>query len=140
MNSLEKDSDIEEERRLCYVAVTRAKIKLYLVNAQMRIQFGQDMTNPESIFIKEINEDLLEKIVPEETFAFESRKTPRRIEKEEKYNKEEDVDINVGDNVYHEVFGQGKVVGISGSIASIAFKHPYGIKKLIKNHKSITKI
>ncbi len=140
MNSLEKDSDIEEERRLCYVAVTRAKIKLYLVNAQMRIQFGQDMTNPESIFIKEINEDLLEKIVPEETFTFESRKTPRRIEKEEKYNKEEDVDINVGDNVYHEVFGQGKVVGISGSIASIAFKHPYGIKKLIKNHKSITKI
>jgi len=140
MNSLEKDSDIEEERRLCYVAVTRAKIKLYLVNAQMRIQFGQDMSNPESIFIKEINEDLIEKVVPEETFTFEHKQTPRRIEKEEKYNNEEDVDINVGDNVYHEVFGQGKVVDISGSIASIAFKHPYGIKKLIKNHKSITKI
>ena len=55
-------------------------------------------------------------------------------------SKDEEVDYNVGDYVYHEVFGQGKVVEISDSLMSIAFKHPYGIKKLMKNHKSISKI
>ena len=46
----------------------------------------------------------------------------------------------VGDFVYHDVFGQGKIIELSGSIATIAFKHPHGIKKLMKNHKSLKKI
>ena len=50
------------------------------------------------------------------------------------------MDYVVGDFVYHDVFGQGKIIELSGSIATIAFKHPHGIKKLMKNHKSIKKI
>ena len=134
INSFESNSELEEERRLCYVAITRAKIKLYLVNALERIQYGNYVANPPSRFIDEINKELLN-IIGEEPKQFE-----RKINLEEKYNNEEEVDLNVGDNVYHEVFGQGKVVDISGSIASIAFKHPYGIKKLLKNHKSISKM
>ena len=134
MNSFNSNSELEEERRLCYVAITRAKIKLYLINALERIQYGNYVNNPPSRFISEINSDLLE-FMGEKPKQFEEK-----INIEEKYNNEEEVDLNVGDNVYHEVFGQGKVVSISGSIASIAFKHPYGVKKLLKNHKSISKI
>jgi len=54
MNSLLVDSELEEERRLCYVAITRAKEKLYIANAMTRMMFGRDSTNPPSRFIFEI--------------------------------------------------------------------------------------
>ena len=133
INSLLNSNELEEERRLCYVAITRAKEKLYIVNARNRVLFGTDTANVPSRFIKEINQDLLDK-------KFEEKEVEEKVDVEEKFYKNEEVDYNVGDYVYHEVFGQGKVVDVSGSLVSIAFKHPYGIKKLMKNHKSITKI
>ena len=133
INSLLNNNELEEERRLMYVAITRAKEKLYIVNAQNRMLYGQDTANVPSRFIKEINKDLIDK-------QFEEKEVETKVNVEEKFYKDEEVDYNVGDYVYHEVFGQGKVVEISGSLISIAFKHPYGIKKLMKNHKSITKI
>ena len=125
---------MEEERRLCYVAITRAKNKLFLVNAKQRMLFGHEGANPPSRFIKEINPELIDGV------EITKDEDTEKINIESKYNAMDEVDINVGDYVYHEVFGQGKVVDISGDIASIAFKHPYGIKKLLKNHKSISKI
>ena len=133
VNSLLNDSELEEERRLMYVAITRAKDKLYIVNARNRMLFGQETSNVASRFISEIYENLLDK-------KFEEKESSPKVNVEEKFYKDEEVDYNIGDYVYHEVFGQGKVVDISGSLISIAFKHPYGIKKLMKNHKSITKI
>lgn len=44
----------------------------------------------------------------------------------------EDANYKKDDYVYHEVFGQGKVLDVNGSVVTIAFKHPYGIKKLMK--------
>lgn len=133
VNSLMDNSELEEERRLCYVAITRAKDKLYLVNSRMRTLFGKEQSNPASRFISEINQDLLEKSFKDK----EEEKT--KINKEELFHKD-NVDYVVGDFVYHDVFGQGKIIEISGSIATIAFKHPHGIKKLMKNHKSLKKI
>ena len=133
VNSLLNSSELEEERRLCYVAITRAKEKLYIVNARNRMIFGQETTNVPSRFINEISSDLLDK-------KFEEKEIETKVNVEEKFYKDEEVDYNVGDFVYHEVFGQGKVVDIQGSLISIAFKHPFDIKKLMKNHKSITKI
>ena len=133
INSILNGNELEEERRLMYVAITRAKEKLYLVNAKNRMMFGQDTANVPSRFIKEINQDLLNK-------KFEEKEKEEKISIEDKFYKDEEVDYNVGDYVFHEIFGQGKVVEIQGSLMSIAFKHPYGIKKLMKNHKSITKI
>ena len=133
INSILNENELEEERRLMYVAITRAKEKLYIVNAQNRMLYGQDTANVPSRFIKEINKDLIDK-------QFEEKEVETKLNVEEKFYKDEEVDYNVGDYVYHEVFGQGKVVEISGSLISIAFKPPYGIKKLMKNHKSITKI
>ena len=54
--------------------------------------------------------------------------------------KDEDVSYQVGDLVYHETFGTGKVTEVSNTLISVAFKHPYGIKKLMKNHKKLSKI
>ena len=133
MNSLMNNSDLEEERRLCYVAITRAKEKLYLVNARLRMMFGHDCTNLPSRFIGEINKDLLDGYVSEDNFKEE------KIDIEEKFYKD-DVDYKKDDYVYHEIFGQGKVINVSGSLVTIAFKHPYGIKKLMKNHKSLSKV
>ena len=133
MNSLMNNSDLEEERRLCYVAITRAKEKLYLVNARLRMMFGHDCTNLPSRFIGEINKELLDGYVSEDNFKEE------KIDIEEKFYKD-DVDYKKDDYVYHEIFGQGKVINVSGSLVTIAFKHSYGIKKLMKNHKSLSKV
>ena len=132
LNSLMSSSETEEERRLCYVAITRAKEKLYLLNARRRVLFGEDSINPPSRFISEIDESLIDS---------NTRKTEevKHINKEDVI-RDEDVDYKVGDYVVHEHFGAGKVVDVTNSLVSVAFSHPYGIKKLMKNHKSLTKV
>ena len=52
----------------------------------------------------------------------------------------DDVDYGPGDKVMHDVFGEGVVISIDGSVVSIAFAHPHGVKKLLKGHKSIKKV
>lgn len=59
--SFESESELEEERRLCYVGITRAKEHLWLMNAKKRTLFGQVSMNFPSRFIKEINSDLIDK-------------------------------------------------------------------------------
>ena len=61
------NEEIEEERRLMYVAVTRAKERLFITNARERLLYGTTQRNIESRFCKEINKDLIEKIGSEET-------------------------------------------------------------------------
>ena len=134
INSLMENSELEEERRLCYVAITRAKDDLHLVNARRRTLFGNEQVNPVSRFIGEIPESLLD--------ANKEEDIPK---KEEKINlddmiRTEEVDYNVGDYVYHETFGTGRVTEVSGGLISVAFKHPHGIKKLMKNHKKLSKV
>lgn len=133
MNSLMENSELEEERRLCYVAITRAKKKLYLVNARRRTLFGREQVNPPSRFIGEINNNLIHSNVSEEN------KTIPKIDTEGMFRKE-DIDYQVGDYVYHESFGTGRVVEVTSTLVSVAFKHPYGIKKLMKNHKKLSKV
>ena len=134
LNSLMENSELEEERRLCYVAITRSKKTLHLVNAKRRTLFGKDQINPPSRFISEINSNLIESNVIE-----------KEVEQKEKVNvkemfREEDVDYQVGDYVYHETFGSGKVVEVTNTLVSVAFKHPFGIRKLMKNHKKLAKV
>ena len=134
INSLMEASELEEERRLMYVAITRAKDDLHLVNARRRTLFGNEQINPVSRFIGEINSDLIESNVNDEP-----KKVEEKIEVEEMF-REEEVDYQVGDYVYHETFGAGRVVEVSNTLVSVAFKHPHGIKKLMKNHKKLSKV
>ena len=135
MNSLMENMALEEERRLCYVAITRAKDNLHLVNARHRTLFGKEQVNPVSRFMSEINPGLLETNVKEE----ELPKKEEKIDTTEMF-REEEVDYKVGDYVYHETFGTGKVVEVTSTLVSVAFKHPHGIKKLMKNHKKLSKV
>lgn len=134
MNSLMETSELEEERRLCYVAITRAKDDLHLINARRRTLFGKEQINPVSRFIGEISSDLMETNIKEEQSVKEEK-----IEVEEMFRQEE-VDYQVGDYVYHETFGTGRVVEVTNTLVSVAFKHPHGIKKLMKNHKKLSKV
>lgn len=131
VNSLEEGS-LEEERRLCYVAITRAKKKLYLVNALRRMLFGRSSVNMPSRFINEIDKKYMD--MPEKKVnVIDSVK----IDKSKMFN--EDNGLKPGDNVIHDTYGEGVVVNVDKSIATIAFKGQ-GIKKLMKNHKSIKKV
>ncbi len=134
INAMMDNSEIEEERRLCYVAITRARKQLYLVNARKRTIFGKEEVNIASRFLKEIDPELMEVSGKENKFS-----------QEEKFNKEEmirkdPVDYQVNDHVYHETFGFGIVREVSNTLVTVAFKLPHGIKKLLKSHKGLRKV
>jgi DNA helicase-2/ATP-dependent DNA helicase PcrA len=63
----------------------------------------------------------------------------QRVDYEDNYTNE-DINFSIGDVVAHTVFGSGVVVGIKGNFLDIAFKAPYGVKTLLKNHKSIKRM
>ena len=134
MNSLMENSELEEERRLCYVAITRAKDDLHLINARRRTLFGTEQVNPVSRFMGEISKDLIESNAKDELPHQEEK-----INVGEMFRKEE-VDYEVGDYVYHESFGTGRIVEVTNTLVSVAFKHPHGVKKLMKNHKKLSKV
>ena len=126
---------IEEERRLCYVAITRAKKNLWMLNAKRRMLFGNTQINMPSRFMDEIDSKYIET---------ENNRTGIvdkmvNFVKEDKFRKE-DVSYQMGDHVRHDEFGEGVVVSVDGSLITIAFPHPYGIKKMMAKHKSITKV
>ncbi len=131
VNCIEGPEGLEEERRLCYVAITRAKKKLYLLNALKRTLFGRTSVNMPSRFIAEIDKDLID--MPEK----KTISINQRIDKSKMFN--DDNGLKAGDNVVHDTYGPGVVVNVDKSIATIAFKGQ-GIKKLMKNHKSIKKV
>ena len=126
---------IEEERRLCYVAITRAKKNLWMLNARKRMLFGNTQLNMPSRFMDEIDSRYIE---------CENNKTSI-ISKASNFVKgnmfrNDDVSYSVGDHVRHDEFGEGVVVAADKTLVTIAFPHPYGIKKMMAKHKSITKI
>ena len=130
VNSSFEEEGLEEERRLCYVAITRAKKKLYLLNALRRTLFGKTSVNMPSRFISEIDDEYIDKPSIKKEFV-------SKLDKTKMFNL--DNGLNVGDNVVHDSYGPGVVVMVDKSIATIAFKG-IGIKKLMKNHKSIRKV
>lgn len=137
--------DLEEERRLAYVAITRAEDILFITNAQSRYQYGTRSANRESMFIREISEDYLNKTGIETrpsrpSFTLQealAKKAPQRTVKTVNLNT--DSSWNSGDKVVHDSFGEGIVVGVKGETVSIAFGSPHGIKKLMGSHPALKK-
>ena len=150
-NSMFSEDELEEERRLCYVAITRCKKKLYLSNARMRLMYGSEQVYPISRFINEIDANLLEnesKVVKydEKNKKIDYNDSSEKIDVKSKYGDDE-MNYKVGDLVYHEVFGMGTITNIilnekdpKKTLLKIAFKLPYGIKTLIYSHKSLRKV
>ena len=131
-NSFMNPEDLEEERRLCYVAITRAKKSLWLVNARRRTIYGMESPNPPSRFSDEIDASYLDKDI-------EEKKELVRFFPKKETLVDKNAEYQIGDHIIHNQFGEGVVVGVDKSILTIAFPHPHGIKKLLKGHKSIQK-
>ncbi|WIW26451.1 DNA helicase PcrA [Bacillus inaquosorum] len=148
--SLMEEAEMEEERRLAYVGITRAEQELYLTNAKMRTLFGRTNMNPESRFIAEIPDDLLENLNEnKETRAPSARKMqPRRgpVSRPVSYASKTGGDtLNwaVGDKAGHKKWGTGTVVSVKGegegTELDIAFPSPVGVKRLLAAFAPIEK-
>jgi DNA helicase-2/ATP-dependent DNA helicase PcrA len=142
-------ADLEEERRLMYVGITRAKEKLYFTNAQVRQTFGEIARTIDSPFINEINKDLIEvkgytEFLKPTVYSVGTKTTEKTAEmiKKKKQNIDhyQENELNKGDKVEHSKFGKGIVITVVGDNCTIAFSKEYGIKTLLKNHKAIQKI
>jgi DNA helicase-2/ATP-dependent DNA helicase PcrA len=137
--SLLEREELEEERRLMYVAITRAKDKLYMSHAKSRMLYGEVQTSAPSQFLADIPEELLEQP--------ETRKS-RSLSVSEIGGSpipSETVDLSPefadGDKVFHQTFGDGVVVSVKGGVATVCFKNSrYGIKKLALSIAPLKKV
>lgn len=130
--SFESAKELEEERRLCYVGITRAKKKLYLLSARTRTLYGRTSGTIESRFIKEIDSSLMN-IKNESVKKNENKKVGNM------YSDKSVDGLKAGDTVVHTIFGEGVIIKISGGIATIAFKYGVGIRSIAANHKYLSK-
>ncbi len=130
-NSMFDALDLEEERRLCYVAITRARRKVWISNARRRMLFGNDSVNPPSRFIDEIPSSYLDSDVRDEKITVPTSMNKMINEKEE---------YTIGQKIEFDLYGIGMIVGIDDRILTVAFPYPVGIKKLMKGHKKIRKV
>ncbi|MDO5713026.1 MAG: DNA helicase PcrA [Tissierellia bacterium] len=146
--SLENDEDLEEERRLCYVAVTRAEKELYITSAENRMLYGNTIMNRRSRFIDEMIEHL--DIIEAESKTSTKEFSPRLMEQRDytadiskyqvkakntkEYTSKTKENIKVGDKVKHKKFGKGMIVSIkdkgNDKEIVIAFDQK-GLKKLL---------
>lgn len=140
--ALEDVKEVEEERRLMYVGMTRAKERLYLTNAKERLMYGNTMYNADSAFIGEIEARLLHREGLSQATSRPNKKLIQPLRSRTfKPNQPEQVnDLDKGDTVQHTAFGEGVVIRVDGKSCIIAFRHPHGIKTLMKDHPAIQKI
>ena len=131
-NSMDTLAELEEERRLMYVAITRAKDKLFITSAKKRMLFGQENIAVPSRFIKEIDPSLIDLEEKENMFTSTHKRVNNFYDEDKIYN--------YGDKIKHEKYGLGVVIEVAGDFITVAFNKNVGIKKLLKNHKSITKV
>nr|WP_179949611.1 DNA helicase PcrA [Companilactobacillus suantsaicola] len=155
--SLLKEDDLEEERRLAYVGITRAEKRLYLTNAFSRTLYGRTQNNPTSRFVEEINDDALEPVntnagnLGSRNESFKQRR--RRAATSATFTSPtlkakgaqgaEKLHWNVGDKVDHKKWGRGTVVKVNGdgknAELDIAFDSQ-GIKRLLAEYAPIKKV
>ena len=137
--------EMEEERRLAYVGITRAERELFLTCARMRTLFGRQAMNPPSHFIDEIPEELKETIALKR-MGFQAKFEPQRIKTPPAFTggsaaKEH---FQTGDKVSHVKWGIGTVIMVRGEEddveVTIAFPAPTGLKKLLARFAPITKM
>lgn len=155
--SLHDAEEMEEERRLAYVGITRAERKLYLTSARFRMLFGRTSYNEPSRFIDEISADLIEHVSAGSSYDFgQSRRQSSRQREQQparrapvkkpayKETGGDKLGWKVGDKVSHKKWGIGMVVSLGGAgeetELDIAFPNPVGIKRLLAKFAPIEKL
>ncbi|MBQ9808114.1 MAG: UvrD-helicase domain-containing protein [Ruminococcus sp.] len=156
--SFDSEEDMEEERRLAYVAITRARKKLYLTNASQRMLFGQTQRNVTSRFMREIGSDIIEK--HDNAAAMKNRLAEKddtvtevhssTLQQQLARNKfhaggpaKAAVEYTAGEKVQHNIFGEGTILSVkkmaNDAMLEIAFEK-VGTKKIMANYAKLKKI
>lgn len=113
-----EQAEMEEERRLCYVGMTRAKEELYMLHASSRMLYGGVQHNPPSRFIAEIDAQ----VQPSNTPSYYPAEPAAQFSATQTQEPRVVPDVSEGDGVKHQLFGLGTVVELDGDIATIYFK------------------
>jgi DNA helicase-2/ATP-dependent DNA helicase PcrA len=165
--TLMNESEIEEERRTCYVGITRAQRKLYMTNARSRMIFGRTVTYPQSRFLAEIPEEYMERlIVRQNAYGFANSNVVQQrgygsafrpsIQQNAGTNNfkaapvaagagvQPDLNVSwhVGDKAQHGKWGVGTVVSVRGTGEEVELKIAFpgqGVKGLMQKYAPITK-
>lgn len=158
----ENPEEAEEERRLAYVGITRAKQKLYLTNANSRVLYGRIQRNPASEFVTEISDDLLQQDSPAvrsnapftrlkqghstrlaTTTTYAAKQTHSTKQVANQGTGAEKGNWQAGDKVMHKKWGQGTVVTVNGTGTDmeldIAFPNE-GVRRLLASFAPIKKV
>lgn len=133
VRSFSSPDEIEEERRIAYVAFTRAKKKLFLITAQNRLLYGDRFANRPSRFLLEYTGTTLE----EERIYKEEKKD--EFTKVKLLTEEEQPNYKPGDKVIHSKFGEGIIIAINKDIGQIFFDNTKDIKQIMLNHPALRK-
>ena len=155
MRALGDPTELSEERRLAYVGITRARQRLYVSRAKVRSSWGQPMLNPESRFLREIPQELIDwrRIDPTPSFSGPGRLspagaggmfgTPRPSPARASAGKRPLLVLEPGDRVSHDKYGLGRVEEVSGvgeSAMSLIDFGSSGRVKLMHNHAPVHKL
>jgi DNA helicase-2/ATP-dependent DNA helicase PcrA len=159
VRTLMDEREVEEERRLCYVGITRAERKLYISNARQRMIYGNTVSYSPSRFLDEIPPELIERYAvkrPNHLSPVQSRpaatmpfKVPPKPEltllKTPVQNtaKPHDTDWKAGEKVYHAKWGTGTIVAVTGTGSSMQLSIAFpseGIKKLVAQMAPISRV
>ena len=147
-------SELEEERRLFYVGITRAKENLYLSYANSRYRWGKLIYCEESRFLNEIDKDYVKTIKPNpiksnlplsprKNIIYNSKPNLKRLAKTSTSIPAIKINVSQGDNVSHEKFGIGEIIKIEGSgndlKATVNFKK-FGLKNLLLRFAKLNKV
>src|SRR6476660_4110055 len=150
MRALGDPTELSEERRLAYVGITRARQRLYLSRARVRSSWGQPMLNPESRFLREIPQELIDwrRVEPPPSLSAPVSGagrfgTPRPSPTRSAAGKRALIVLEPGDRVTHDKYGLGRVEEVSGvgeSAMSLIDFGSAGRVKLMHNHAPVAKL
>jgi ATP-dependent DNA helicase UvrD/PcrA len=150
MRALGDPTELSEERRLAYVGITRARQRLYVSRAKVRSSWGQPMLNPESRFLREIPQELIDWRRSDPTPSFSAPVSgagrfgsPRPSPARASVGKRPQLVLQPGDRVTHDKYGLGRVEEVSGvgeSAMSLIDFGSSGRVKLMHNHAPVTKL
>ncbi|MGG3853237.1 DNA helicase PcrA [Caldifermentibacillus hisashii] len=143
--SLMEENDMEEERRLMYVGITRAEEELYITNAQIRTLYGHTNINPASRFIEEIPDEFIDRLNEQKrnVHVRDQHQVRPVFRPAQSTTGGEDIRWRAGDKAIHKKWGVGTVVSVKGEgdhmELDIAFPIPVGIKRLLAKFAPIEK-
>jgi len=142
----DRPADLEEERRLCYVGITRAQQRLFLTHARTRTLFGATSRNPQSRFLDDLPENLVEGPEPaRQPISWESADSARSPEADRILAQRApgDQPFAAGERVHHAQWGEGIVINTKGegpsALVTVAFPKQ-GVKKLVVQHAPLTRV